>query len=57
MGQFHSLPIIMVTGRDGLFDKVKGRMAGAIEYLTKPFDENQLKALIARHIPVGNTGR
>ncbi|HEY9749417.1 MAG TPA: response regulator [Allocoleopsis sp.] len=40
--QFHQLPIIMVTSKDSFFDKVQGRLAGATEYLTKPFDANQL---------------
>ena len=40
--QFQQLPIVMVTSKDGLFDKVQGRLAGATEYLTKPFDASQL---------------
>lgn len=41
--QFSDLPIIMLTGRDTVFDKVQGRLAGATEYLTKPFDAEQLR--------------
>lgn len=44
--QFEHLPIIMLTARDGAFDKVKGRMAGATEYLTKPFDADQLRQMV-----------
>ena len=40
--QFQNLPIIMLTSRDGAFDKVQGRLAGASEYLTKPFDAQKL---------------
>lgn len=40
--QFQELPIIMLTARDGMFDKVQGRLAGATEYLTKPFHSEQL---------------
>lgn len=40
---FSELPIIMLTGRDTVFDKVQGRLAGATEYLTKPFDIKQLR--------------
>jgi DNA-binding response OmpR family regulator len=40
--QFQELPIIMLTARDGMFDKVQGRLAGATEYLTKPFQSEQL---------------
>lgn len=40
--QFQELPIIMLTARDGMFDKVQGRLAGATEYLTKPFKSDRL---------------
>ena len=41
-----NLPIFMLSGNDGFFDKVRGRMAGATDYLTKPFhSEVLLKAL------------
>lgn len=46
--QFQELPIIMLTARDGLFDKVQGRLAGASEYLTKPFDAEQLRQIIGK---------
>lgn len=48
--QFKELPIIMLTARDKLFDKVQGRLAGATEYLTKPFDSNQLRQVVAKSI-------
>ena len=48
--QYESLPIIMLTARDGAFDKVQGRLAGATEYLTKPFDSDKLREVIARFI-------
>src|SRR5205085_9209348 len=32
-----NIPIIMLSGRDGFFSKVRGRMAGSTEYVTKPF--------------------
>ncbi|MEB3339564.1 response regulator [Okeania sp.] len=46
--QFESLPIIMLTARDSSFDKVKGHLAGATEYLTKPFDEEKLHEVISQ---------
>ncbi|MBD1936624.1 response regulator [Microcoleus sp. FACHB-68] len=46
--QFQELPIIMLTARDGLFDKVQGRLAGATEYLTKPFNAEQLRKTVDR---------
>ncbi len=39
-------PILMLTARDTIFDKVKGLNAGADDYLTKPFDSNELLARI-----------
>lgn len=48
--QFQELPIVMLTARDGLFDKVQGRMAGATEYLTKPFDAEQLNQVVSQFI-------
>ena len=46
--QFENLPIIMLTSRDGSFDKVQGHLAGATEYLTKPFDAKKLNQLITK---------
>ena len=46
--QFQNLPIIMLTARDGAFDKVQGRLAGASEYLTKPFDAQKLSEVVAQ---------
>ncbi len=47
--QFQDLPIIMLTARDKAFDKVKGHLAGATEYLTKPFDGEQLLAIVGQY--------
>ncbi|MBD1878029.1 MULTISPECIES: response regulator [unclassified Coleofasciculus] len=48
--QFSELPIIMLTARDGVFDKVQGRLAGATEYLTKPFEAEQLRQIVGSFI-------
>lgn len=48
--QFRDLPIIRVTGKDGFFDKVKGRIAGFTEYLTKPFDADKLREIVGDYI-------
>ncbi len=50
MPQFGSLPIIMLTGKDGFFDKMKGRMAGSNEYITKPFEAENLKQVVRRYL-------
>lgn len=39
---FASTPIIMLSSKDGVFDKARGRMVGSEEYLTKPFTKDQL---------------
>lgn len=44
--QFQQLPIVMITARDGVFDKVQGRLAGATEYLTKPFEPEVLVRVV-----------
>lgn len=46
--EFKSLPIVLLTARDGLFDRVKGKLSGASVYLTKPLDEIQLNQTIQR---------
>jgi DNA-binding response OmpR family regulator len=48
--QFVGLPIIMVTARDKAFDRVQGKMAGATEYLTKPFSPETLVEIVERYI-------
>ena len=40
--QTASIPIVMLSGRDGFFDKIKGKMVGAKHYITKPFDSTTL---------------
>ena len=47
---FRDTPIIMLSGRDGIFDRMRGRMAGSNEYLTKPFDSNDLVQTVRRHL-------
>jgi twitching motility two-component system response regulator PilG len=39
---FKDIPVIIVTGKDKVFDKIKGKMSGASVYLTKPFDPDKL---------------
>ena len=40
--QFANVPVVMLSSKDGVFDKARGRMVGAQEYLTKPFTKDQL---------------
>ena len=40
--RFSHVPIVMLSSRDGVFDKARGRMVGSQDYLTKPFTKDQL---------------
>ena len=40
--KFSTTPVIMLSSKDGVFDKARGRMVGSQEYLTKPFTKDQL---------------
>ena len=40
--RFAQVPVIMLSSKDGVFDKARGRMVGAQDYLTKPFTKDQL---------------
>jgi twitching motility two-component system response regulator PilG len=40
--RFAALPVVMLSSKDGLFDKARGRMVGSQQYLTKPFTKDQL---------------
>jgi len=42
-------PIVMLSSKDGLFDRAKGRMVGAEQYLTKPFSKDELLDAIRRY--------
>jgi twitching motility two-component system response regulator PilG len=48
---FRSTPVIMLSSKDGIFDKAKGRIVGAEQYLTKPFTRDELIGAIRRYAP------
>jgi len=48
---FRRVPIIMLSSKDGIFDKAKGRVVGSEEYLTKPFTRDELLGVIRDHRP------
>ena len=47
--KFQGVPIIMLSSKDGLFDKARGRMVGSEDYLTKPFTKDQLLQAVSQH--------
>jgi twitching motility two-component system response regulator PilG len=44
-------PVIMLSSKDGLFDRARGRLVGSDEYLTKPFTKDSLLEAVRRHRP------
>jgi twitching motility two-component system response regulator PilG len=54
---FRQTPIVMLTGKDGFIDRVKARMAGADDYLTKPFGAQELLTLVEKYVGLGNPQR
>ncbi len=47
---FRSTPVVMLSSKDGLFDKARGRIVGSEQYLTKPFTRDELLDAIRRHV-------
>ena len=50
---FRSTPVIMLSSKDGLFDKARGRIVGSEQYLTKPFTREELLSAIRTHVAKG----
>jgi twitching motility two-component system response regulator PilG len=48
--RYRDIPVIMLSSRDGLFDKARGRMVGSEQYLTKPFTKDTLIRTVAGHL-------
>lgn len=48
--EFKDLPIIMLSSKDGLFDKARGRIVGSNEYLTKPFSKEGLLDAVRKYV-------
>ena len=47
---FKSVPVIMLSSKDGLFDKARGRIVGSDQYVTKPFTREELLDAIRKHV-------
>lgn len=54
--RYAGTPVIMLSSKDGLFDRARGRMVGSDEYLTKPFTKDSLLKAVLAHIAV-RTGK
>ena len=49
--KFKVTPVIMLSSKDSLFDRARGRMVGSDEYLTKPFSKDSLLRTVEAHLP------
>ena len=54
--RFTAVPVIMLSSKDGVFDKARGRMVGSEDYLTKPFTKEQLLRAVAQYHPARLSG-
>ena len=52
--RFARVPVVMLSSKDGVFDKARGRMVGAQDYLTKPFTKDQLLQAVGQ---IGSTAQ
>lgn len=55
--RFAHTPIVMLSSKDGVFDKARGRMVGSQEYLTKPFTKDQLLQTVQQLGPLSGANR
>lgn len=53
--RFKSIPVIMLSSKDGLFDRARGRMVGSDQYLTKPFTQESLLEAVNTYASASNT--
>ncbi len=53
---FSHTPVIMLSSKDGLFDRARGRIVGSEQYLTKPFTKDELVDAIQHHVHKGADG-
>jgi twitching motility two-component system response regulator PilG len=47
---YKNTPVILLTSKDGLFDRARGRIVGSDQYLTKPFTKDELLNAITEHV-------
>jgi len=50
---YKNTPVILLTSKDGLFDRARGRIVGSDQYLTKPFTKDELLGAISAHVQGG----
>jgi twitching motility two-component system response regulator PilG len=55
--RFKSTPVIMLSSKDGIFDRARGRMVGSDQYLTKPFTQESLIAAVSTYAKTGSNSK
>ncbi len=50
-----SIPVVMLSGKDGMFDKLRGRLVGCSDYITKPFEADALTHKVAKYLNLSPT--
>jgi twitching motility two-component system response regulator PilG len=48
---FNATPVIMLSSKDSIFDRARGKVVGSEDYLTKPFTQEDILEAIAKHLP------
>ncbi len=56
-GKHKNTPVIMLSSKDSLFDRARGRMVGSDEYLTKPFSKDSLLKAVEEHLASSNAAQ
>lgn len=54
--RFRDTPVIMLTSKDSIFDRARGRLVGSEQYLTKPFSKEDLLGAIKEHVASVHSG-
>ena len=54
--EYKHIPVVMLSGKDGVFDKVRGKLVGATEYITKPFEPRDLLRVVRKYVQVATEG-
>ena len=49
---YRHIPVVMLSGKDGVFDKVRGKLVGATEYITNPFEPRDLMRVVQKYVKV-----
>jgi twitching motility two-component system response regulator PilG len=47
---YKHVPVVMLSGKDGFFDKVRGRLVGSTDYITKPFQPHVVTETVEKHL-------